>query len=203
VPQAFITLNLLRASRFHPQLSALAALNGNFDFNRTPLAPPGIRVLVHEKPAQRDSWSPHGVDGWYTAGPALDSYRCYTVWVWATRATRICDTLSWFPTKGPMPMSVSFADDVSDDVPFLDHVALHGNAVNPDTGNIAEYAELSKCSQGHLWRNSNAEAIGRLAQGYKDIKGTNTMFFIRPIPNSQRPQVNVFARRLRVSPRKR
>jgi hypothetical protein len=61
VPQAFITLNLLRASRFHPQLSAWAALNGNFEINRTPLAPPGIRVLlVHEKPAQRDSWSPAG-----------------------------------------------------------------------------------------------------------------------------------------------
>ncbi|KAI2498398.1 hypothetical protein MHU86_16095 [Fragilaria crotonensis] len=67
---------------------------------------PGIRVLVHVKPAERTTWSPHGADGWYT-GPALESYRCYTVWLWDTRATRVCDTLSWFPTKVTMPLASS------------------------------------------------------------------------------------------------
>jgi len=56
--------------------------------------------------------------------------------------------------------------------------ALHGNAFNPDTGTIAEYRELSQCSEGALWQASNAEEIGRLAQGFGDQKGTNTMFFI-------------------------
>jgi len=55
---------------------------------------------------------------------------------------------------------------------------LHGNAFNPDTGTIAEYRELSQCSEGDLWQASNAEEIGRLAQGFGDVKGTNTMFFI-------------------------
>jgi hypothetical protein len=40
LPQATITLNLLRKSRINPLMSAYAQLNGNFDFNRTPLAPP-------------------------------------------------------------------------------------------------------------------------------------------------------------------
>ena len=42
-------------------------------------------------------------------GPALESYRCYTVWLWdTTRATRICDTLAWFPTKiAMMPLASS------------------------------------------------------------------------------------------------
>ncbi|KAI2502115.1 hypothetical protein MHU86_12345 [Fragilaria crotonensis] len=106
LPQAELTLNLLRGSRINPRLSAHAQLHGAFDFNRTPLAPPGIRVLVHVKPAERTTWSPHGADGWYT-GPALESYRSYTVWLWDTRATRICDTLSWFPTKNPMPLASS------------------------------------------------------------------------------------------------
>jgi hypothetical protein len=53
VPQALLTLNLLRWSRVNPKLSAWAQLNGQFDFNRTPIAPPGIRVLVHEKPGNR------------------------------------------------------------------------------------------------------------------------------------------------------
>ena len=106
LPQALITLNLLRSSRLHPQLSAWAQFNGLFDFNKTPLAPPGIRVLVHEKPAQRTTWSPHALDGWYT-GPALDSYRCHRVWIWETRLERICDTISWFPTKVTMPLASS------------------------------------------------------------------------------------------------
>jgi hypothetical protein len=53
MPQADITLNLLRSSRHQPNLSAYACLNGNFDFNQSPLAPPGTRVVVHITPAQR------------------------------------------------------------------------------------------------------------------------------------------------------
>ena len=106
LPQAEITLNLLRASRINPKLSAWAQLRGTFDFNRTPLAPPGIRVLAHEKPKDRTTWSAHGLDGWYV-GPALDSYRCYRIWIWTTRTIRICDTVAWFPTKVTMPIASS------------------------------------------------------------------------------------------------
>jgi hypothetical protein len=58
IPQATITLNLLRASRLNPRLSANEQLNGTFDFNKTPLAPPGTKVIVHEKPQVRQSWAP-------------------------------------------------------------------------------------------------------------------------------------------------
>ena len=109
LPQAELTLNLLRGSRINPKLSAQAQMQGHFDFNRTPLAPPGIRVLVHIKPSDRTTWSPHGADGWYT-GPALESYRCYTVWLWETRTTRLCDTLTWFPTK--ITMSIASSNDL-------------------------------------------------------------------------------------------
>ena len=34
--QAEITLNSVRASNLHPQLSAYATVNGNFDYNRHP-----------------------------------------------------------------------------------------------------------------------------------------------------------------------
>jgi hypothetical protein len=40
LPHATITLNLLLKSRINPRVSAYAQLNGNFDFNRTPLPPP-------------------------------------------------------------------------------------------------------------------------------------------------------------------
>jgi len=54
-------------------LSAWAQVHGQFDFNRTPIAPPGIKVLVHEKPENRNTWAPHAVEGWYV-GPAMQSY---------------------------------------------------------------------------------------------------------------------------------
>jgi hypothetical protein len=88
------------------QLSAWAQINGHFDFNRTPLALPGIRVLIHEKPQNRETWSPHALDGWYI-GPALESYQCYNVWLWDTRHERICNTISWFPAKVTMPLASS------------------------------------------------------------------------------------------------
>ena len=62
--QAETTLNMLRPSRLHPKLSADMVINGPFDFNATPMAPPGTRVLLHEPPATRRSFAPHGVEGW-------------------------------------------------------------------------------------------------------------------------------------------
>jgi hypothetical protein len=76
IPQGEISLNLLRGSRINPKLSAWAQIHGTFDFNRTPLGPPGTRVLAHEKPDARTTWSPHTLDGWYV-GPAMESYRCH------------------------------------------------------------------------------------------------------------------------------
>ena len=75
IPQAIITLNLLRNARVNPKLSAYAYVFGPFDFNKTPLAPPGTKVVVHAKPTDRATWPFHGKDGW-TIGPALDHYRC-------------------------------------------------------------------------------------------------------------------------------
>jgi hypothetical protein len=104
LPQALITLNLLRRSRINPRLSAYAQVHGAFDFNRTPLAPPGTRVLIHEKPSVRKTWAPHAIDGWYL-GPAPQHYRCYRVWSTETSAERIVDTLTWMPTQVRMPIA--------------------------------------------------------------------------------------------------
>ena len=49
IDQCNITINLLRTSRINPNLSAYAYLNGNYNFNAHPLAPPGTKVLVHHK----------------------------------------------------------------------------------------------------------------------------------------------------------
>jgi hypothetical protein len=106
LPQAEIMLNLLRGSCINPKLSARAQVHGTFDFNRTPLGPPGCRVLAHAKPDKRKTWAPHGLYGGYV-GPALDTYRCYKIWIWETHALRIINTLTWFPSKVKLPDSSS------------------------------------------------------------------------------------------------
>ena len=50
LPVAVLTLNMLRPSRINPAKSAYNELWGNFDFNKTPLAPPGCLIVAHERP---------------------------------------------------------------------------------------------------------------------------------------------------------
>ena len=111
IPQAELTLNMLRGSRMNPKLSAWDQVCGIFDYNATPLGPPGTRVLVHDKLQARGSWAAHGEDAWYI-GPAFEHYRCYKVWAWETRRERETDTLSWFPHQLTMP-SPSALDRIS------------------------------------------------------------------------------------------
>jgi hypothetical protein len=76
LPQATITfLNLLRPSRQNPKVSAYQMLEGNFDFNRAPMASPGTKVVLHEKPDQRKMWNPHRMNGWYLLGPGRKHYQ--------------------------------------------------------------------------------------------------------------------------------
>ena len=100
--QCQITLLLLRSARSNPKLSSYAYLFGNFDFNKTPLAPPGTRIVIHNRPSSRPSWGYHGDDGYYI-GPAMDHYRCVKCFVSKTRAIRISDTVAFFPTTVPIP----------------------------------------------------------------------------------------------------
>jgi hypothetical protein len=92
LPQATITLNLLRQSRINPMMYDYAQLNCHYDFNRAPMARPGIRVIDHKKPDQRTRWAPHGADVWYII-PALDHYRYYRVHISDTISDRVVDTI--------------------------------------------------------------------------------------------------------------
>jgi hypothetical protein len=130
LPQAEITLNLLRSSRLHPQLSAAAHYHGLIDYNKTAFVPPGCKIVAHEKPSQRRTWAPHGQPGW-SLGPAMNHYRCQNVYITATASKRIVDTLEFFTHNSPMPQMSSTdrilmaAQDMTDslkhphpDVPF-------------------------------------------------------------------------------------
>ena len=100
--QAEMTLNMLRTARCHPKLSSYAYIHGNHDFNKTPLAPPGTRVVIHKKPGVRNTWGFHGERAWYI-GPAINHYRCYKCLVPSTSKEVITDTVKFIPKKIPFP----------------------------------------------------------------------------------------------------
>ena len=94
LPQAELTLNLLRQSAINPRISAWEFFQGPFDFNKTPLAPVGCRVLIHAKPATRRTWDFRAKEGFYI-GPALDSYRCFKLVKSDTKSQVISDTVEF------------------------------------------------------------------------------------------------------------
>ena len=100
--QANITLNLLRSSRVNPKLSAYTYLFGEFNFNATPLPPPGTKVIAHTNASNRKTWDLNGQTGWYT-GPALEHYRLVTIYFPKTRAIKHCKTVTFLPHAIPFP----------------------------------------------------------------------------------------------------
>jgi hypothetical protein len=89
-------------------LSAYAQLHGQFDFNRTPLAPPGCEAIIFNGPDQRALWDLHGGKAWYTQ-PAMEHYRCFKTVNPLTNRQRIADTIKFLPHNFDMP-KLSSAD---------------------------------------------------------------------------------------------
>ena len=102
LPQAQLTLNLLRNSNTLPHLSVECYLNGPFDFNKTPLAPFGSYCATHEPPNIRKSWDKHTQSGWYL-GPAFEHYSCFRVYIPSTKNDRISDTVEFFHSNYKIP----------------------------------------------------------------------------------------------------
>ncbi len=101
-PQVMNTLNLLRASRINPTISAYEALNGRYDWNRYPLAPLGCKAVIYKDGDIRGSWASCGVDGWYL-GPSIDHYRCDVYYLSETRAYRVSGSTELFPQHCQLP----------------------------------------------------------------------------------------------------
>jgi hypothetical protein len=129
LPQAVMTLNMLRTSRISPKLSAATHIFGQYDFNRSPMAPPGTRIIEHEKQSKRRTWAPHGQYGWYI-GPALELYRCYKVYITKTRGHRIVETVDFPPEKFTLPFPSSH-DLATQAAAELTHALLHLQPAGP------------------------------------------------------------------------
>ena len=71
LPQAFITLNLLLTSRTCPKISVYAHLHVTYNFDTTPLSPPGVLALLYNDPNHSVSYGVHGDEAHYL-GPSLE-----------------------------------------------------------------------------------------------------------------------------------
>ena len=96
LPHAEVTLNMLRSSALSVNVSAYQHLRGAWDWNRYPMAPLGMLVVILNPAEQRASWGNHGDKGYYF-GPAEEHYRSHNVWCIRTSRTRVSDTVSWHP----------------------------------------------------------------------------------------------------------
>ena len=131
-----LTLNLIRPSCINPRLPAEAQLNGAFDFNKTPLAPPGTKVLIFEPSTTRCTWVPHGIQGWYL-GTAPKHYRCYHVYFPKTRADRVAKTVQFFlhqcviPAPSSMDVATLAPKTLANAIPKMPHIPVTALSLVP------------------------------------------------------------------------
>ena len=110
VPQASLTINHIRAYTMNRSISAYEGMHGKkYDFVAHPIYPPGVRVVVLEPTDKRESWAPHGLEGFYL-GPAPDTYQSYRCWILSTNGIRTSDSISVHPHKLKLPGS--FREDL-------------------------------------------------------------------------------------------
>ena len=98
IEQAEITLNMLRSPTLNPKVSAYTLINGVFDFNKTPIAPCGMKTIVHNMTSERASWADHGSRG-FNIGPAMNHFRCYKNLMVTSKSVQVSNTVEFFPSQ--------------------------------------------------------------------------------------------------------
>ena len=92
--QIDFSVNIVRKCRQNPLLSAWAAIEGEFHFNATPIAPPGSEMLMHENPNRGRTFVFNAKKAWYIA-PCFQHYRKFKGIMASTGAERISDTVQF------------------------------------------------------------------------------------------------------------
>jgi hypothetical protein len=156
VPQGELTINHLRSSSLDPNLSAYEGLHGSkFDFVAHPIHPLGTKGVVLEPVSTRESWAPHGLDGFYV-GLSLDHYQCFRIYVIITNDFRTTDSLSWHPKKLHLPGS-SKEELIHAKAEEILHLLQNHSIAAPD-GTLSQREASAHGSSSSGWR-SRTSAI--------------------------------------------
>jgi hypothetical protein len=162
LPQAEMTLNMLRPSNISPHVSAHMYAFGVHDFNVNPLAPLGCAVQIYERPEVRKTWDLNSIDGWYI-GPAMENYRNFVIHCKQTNAERKSDTV-WFKHKyltNPNP-TVTAADTIVHAAKELTAALNKYRPADLKQSNKDGLAKLAKIFNEAAIKYSNKEAEKRV-----------------------------------------
>ena len=93
---------MLRTAREDPSKSAYEALQGAFDYNKTPMAVLGTKALAFTDPEDRAAWQTHGVDA-FVVGRCPLHYRLLEFFNPKTRAYLKIGTYKLYPQHRKVP----------------------------------------------------------------------------------------------------
>ena len=110
VEQGNITLNLLRPSRLIPKLSAYVQVFDAFNYQKTLLSPPGMKVLAHSLPINHRSFDPHSIKS-FSVGVAMEYYHWFKIFIPSTGGVFIADTVIWFP-RSSLKLPIPYKDEL-------------------------------------------------------------------------------------------
>ena len=113
----------MHQSTADPTILAWEFFSGPFNYDTTPLGPLGIRVIYHDKPLNRNSWSFRGKDDW-SVGVSLKHYRCQRFIPKDSRALSISNTIEFCHQHLTHP-SVTAEDRVLHGVQQLNSALQH------------------------------------------------------------------------------
>ena len=117
--QTDLGVNIVRPYRQNPRLSAWAAMEGEYHFHATPIAPPGSKMLMYQKPGSRRTWGQNYEWAWYI-GPALTHYRTFRGVLPKTQSERLTDSAKFkhhvfdIPELTPADRIIESARDLRD-----------------------------------------------------------------------------------------
>ena len=100
--QTELILDLLRQVTINPNIFAWDYFNIPFDYAATPFGSLGSRMMIQNTVNTRKSWDQRGKEGFYI-GPALQYYRCLTVFDGKRKHVRISDTVDFLHTYLQQP----------------------------------------------------------------------------------------------------
>ena len=93
---------MLQTCRRDPTISAYEALNGKFDYNKTPMTPLGSPAVIYDDPTTRNTFAPHCTDAIYVA-PSMLHYINRKYWVPSTHKMRISSSERIYPEHCKIP----------------------------------------------------------------------------------------------------
>ena len=145
---------MLQRSRINPKLSAHDQVFSTFNYQRTPLAPLGTKVIIHKRPDQRKIWDKHGLLG-FLVNRAKDHFRSHQVTVTKIGATRVSDAIELLLTKNTMPKTSS------------------NDQINEAFEEIADALNNTKLKEGFLNGNKENEILNDLVEMFDKQKNAH------------------------------